>query len=321
MRRRREILGEGLGRVRRRDVAVADHGVEHRLLPHLGRRPVDQGVVERRSADDAGEHRGLRQVEVLRLGVEVDPRRGGRAPGGVGEEDAVQVPLQDLVLGELALDLEREQRLADLAVERRVVADQAELHELLRDGGGALDRTVRFEVDGRGADDTLRIDARFVVEVAVLDRDHRLRQDLAHLRQGLVVSLIAGRVQVGKQRLVVGRIDQRVLGDGRRDVGRLGELVRKRDVAGRGDDEARHRDGEQRKQTQHPARRAGDHVPLAQQPRCARAQADAVGPTRPEYLVAAIQWHRPPPSTVRAVRRSAARTTRSTARSAAPGRR
>ena len=56
VRRRRDVLGECPGRVRGGDLVVADHGVEHRLLAVFRGRPVDQRVVDRRPADDAGEH-------------------------------------------------------------------------------------------------------------------------------------------------------------------------------------------------------------------------------------------------------------------------
>ena len=212
MRGTRQILDERLGRVGRGDLAVADHRVEHRLLALLGRRPVDQGVVDRRPADDPGQHRGLRQVQLVGGGVEVDLRRGRGAPCGVGEKDAVQIPLEDLVLRVLALDLEREQRLTHLAVERRVVADKAQLHQLLGDRRRALGVRVRPEVDDRGTHDALWVDSRLRVEVTVFDRDHCRGQEAAHLGQRLEVRLITGRVKVGQQRRVVRRVNQRVLG-------------------------------------------------------------------------------------------------------------
>src|SRR5207249_5077065 len=119
---------------------------------------VDQWVVDRRSADDPGQHRGLRQVQLAGRGVEVNLRRGRGAPRGVGEKDAVQIPLEDLVLRVLALDLEREQRLTHLAVERRVVADKAQLHQLLGDRRRALGVRVRPE---RSEEHTSELQSRF----------------------------------------------------------------------------------------------------------------------------------------------------------------
>ena len=231
MDRLREVLREGLSGVRRGDLAVADHRVEHDLLPVLGGRPVDERVVDRRTADDPGEHRRLRQVKVLGRLVEIDLRRGRGAPCGVSEEHAVQVPLEDLRLRIVALDLEREQRLAHLAVKRRLAADQTQLYQLLGDRRGAFDRGPGLIVDDRCAHDSLRVDARLRIEVVVLDRDDRLREQGAHLRQRFVVALVTRRVQVREQRLVVGRIDQGVLCNGRVHLARVGQLVRERDVA------------------------------------------------------------------------------------------
>src|SRR5258708_22720773 len=132
VRRRGDVLCERFRRISRGDFSVAQHGLQHVTLSILRRRPVEKWAVQGRTFDDAGEHRGLGQVEVLRLLVEVDLRRGPGAPRGIAEENAVQIHLEDLWLRETAFDLEREQGLANLAVDRWSVTDESQLGELLR---------------------------------------------------------------------------------------------------------------------------------------------------------------------------------------------
>ena len=154
-----------------RYLLVAHHRVQDLALARLRSLPVEQGVVDRRAADETGKHRGLRQIEVLGRLVVVDLRGRGAPPCAVAEERAVQIHLENLVLGELPLDLECKERFPELAVEAHLVADEAQLHELLSDRRGALHALMRTPVDHRRARNATRVDSRLVVEVAVLDAE------------------------------------------------------------------------------------------------------------------------------------------------------
>src|SRR5690606_33822145 len=99
-----------------------------------------------------GEGRRLLQREVRGRLVEVGP--GGRlhAVCTVPEVDMVQVQLEDLVLGELALDLAGDARLQDLASQvalgvRQPLREEIP-RELLRDGATPLLRPARPRVAG-----------------------------------------------------------------------------------------------------------------------------------------------------------------------------
>ncbi len=236
VRRRAQVFLEGLVRVGLRDLAVVDHGGEHLVLPRLGGLPVGERAVQGRAAHQAGEHRRLREVELARRLVEVDLRRGHGAHRGVAEGHAVQIHLEDLRLRVPTLDSKRQQRLGQLALNRRLVAEQAHLDQLLRDRRGALDRVVRAEVDERGARDACRVDAGLVIEVAVLDRHDRAGQRLAHGREGLVVVLVAGRVQVGQHRGAVAREHDRVARHVVVQLRDVRQRRRVRDVPRRGED-------------------------------------------------------------------------------------
>ena len=114
-----ELLLEGCVVLELADVAVAQHGVEHELLPvtDRDRGPSVVGIEFRGSVRYPGQHGGLRDVQVLgRLG-EVRLRGCLGSVCLVSEEDLVQVEGEDLVLRVAALDLEGEHRLLDLSVD------------------------------------------------------------------------------------------------------------------------------------------------------------------------------------------------------------
>src|SRR5581483_10128627 len=134
-------------------------GVEHLALPCLGVLPIAQRAVVAGAADKSGKQGGLREVERARLLVEVDLRRGGGPDGAVAERNVVEVHLEDLALRVRALDLKRQECLTQLAVERRLVTDEAQLDELLRDRRGALDIAACLPVHECGADDAKWVDA------------------------------------------------------------------------------------------------------------------------------------------------------------------
>ena len=146
--------------------------------------------VERaRGGDHRGQQRGLVRLQDRRAGRlvlaaaaaavvvvgEVGPRRRLDAVGAVAEVDLVEVVAEDLLLGPPAREVVRERGLAELLEDRALVlGGERELHELLRDRRGALQRLAGGDVlDGR-AGDAAQVDAAVGVEAAVLDRDDRV---------------------------------------------------------------------------------------------------------------------------------------------------
>jgi hypothetical protein len=89
------------------------------------------------------------------------------------EIDSVEVQLEDLVLGEFALDGERQHGFLDLAPEGAAVGQEDVARELLGDGRSALSPTPRLEAHLERARDADRVDPRVAAEAAILDRDHR----------------------------------------------------------------------------------------------------------------------------------------------------
>lgn len=148
----------------------------------------------------------------------------------LSEEGDVEVVLQDLLLAELFLDLDRVLQLLDLAADRllgglrdlvRVVArllDEDVLHVLLGEGRRALRGPARLHVAVHRAQDALEVDRPVLVEARVLDRDDRLlhvRGDVLQRDDGAVARVDRGdraalAVQDGgalaqRRRLEIGR--------------------------------------------------------------------------------------------------------------------
>ncbi len=145
------------------DVVPADHGA---------RRIADR-IAGGREFRDAGQGRRLGQAQLVQLLAVVIVGRRHDAVGAVAEEDLVQVQLEDLVLAELALHLQRQQHFLELAEIAVLVAEEEVARDLLGDGAAAGHALV---AGGGGQPDRARdaapVQADVLVEVRVLDGDH-----------------------------------------------------------------------------------------------------------------------------------------------------
>ena len=148
---------------------------------------------------DPGEGGGLQDREPARGLAEIGLRGGLDAIGTVAEVHGVEVLLQDRVLAQLLLELDRKERLTNLLGDGPLGRDvDAEpgvridlvgarvyvLDQLLRDRGRTLGRLPLDEVGVGGAQDPRDVDAWMAVEAVVLGRDHRVDDVRRHLRQG-----------------------------------------------------------------------------------------------------------------------------------------
>ncbi len=149
--------------------------------------------------------------------MEVRLRRGLDAVGAAAEVDRVEVVLEDLVLGLLPVDLDRDEQLLGLPGERPVLAEEVVLDVLLGDRRATLGRLAALDRHPDRPGDAGRADRRLVVEVVVLGREDRVLHRLGDLvqRHRLPVDL-RDAVHLG---LAVGVVDDRRLG--RRVVVRL----------------------------------------------------------------------------------------------------
>ena len=240
--------GRRVGRCHRGgDVAELGHPTEHLLAPLARGVGVTQGVVGDRLLHGAGERGGLDQGELAGGLGEVATCGGFDAVGTGTEVGDVEIALEDLVLGERALEGERVPHLLELARQR---ASPGKGRPFWR--GGALDKDVLDvllcqsratasggqSATGRVADEGTQqaagVDTAVVVEAAVLDGHDRLTH---HGRDGRQRNLDAVlHVNGGEHRAVSGQ-DARALRQ-RRGRELVGERFVVLDGASRGDADA-----------------------------------------------------------------------------------
>ncbi len=230
LRELRQPLGARGAAQLRREHARLVHAADHVAVPRgerLLRGLAVGGVVAVGRVDDRGEGGALLDVQLLRRGAEVGAGGGLDAVGPPPEVDRVEVPLEDLLLLHLPLDLEGEDRLLGLAGPGAVLAEVEDLDVLLGDRRGALGVAAGRVVERR-PEDPLGVEPLVGPERAVLRGDDGVLDVVGDLAQ-----LDAGAVLLGElpeDRLAVGVVDIARLG--------LEPLVRVRDVgSGVGDGE------------------------------------------------------------------------------------
>jgi len=200
-------LALGLG-----DLPQLDHAVDHVVAAFQRDLRVLDRVGRDRVADQTRKHGRLGQVQVLRGDPEVVLRRSLHAVRAVAVVADVQVALEDLLLGVLVLQSDREPQFTDLAGEGvlgggcpclGVVAclgglDQDEPDVLLGDARAALGHALRGA--HQCAQGALQVDRAVLEEAVVLDRDLCLLHDRRDVRQRLVDPVLA--VEIGDKRPV-----------------------------------------------------------------------------------------------------------------------
>ena len=167
----------GLRQHRLRARAIDEPGLDHVLqhgrgaLARAGR--IDRRGVARRRLEQAGQQRRLGQRDLGGGLAEVAPGGGVDAVGAGAEIHPVEIQGQDLVLGQMALEPDRQQQLLHLALEMALMRQEQVLGQLLGDRAAALADAAGAQIAERGADDAARIEARMAVEAAVLGGDDR----------------------------------------------------------------------------------------------------------------------------------------------------
>ena len=164
------------------DDARDPHALQHHLLPRHGALAVGHWIGVMRVLRQAGEQGGLCDAQALQRLAEVGLRGGGKAIGALAQEDLVEVDLQDAVLGQGLLHLQRQQDLLGLALGREALGQQHGAHQLLREGGGPLLHAARHHRQ-HGARHAFRIDAVVLPKARVFHRQHGVLQALGDARQ------------------------------------------------------------------------------------------------------------------------------------------
>ncbi|MFK4497445.1 hypothetical protein ABIF86_001736 [Bradyrhizobium japonicum] len=233
------------------------------------------GRVFGRRLEQAGEHRGFRQRHVARGFVEVEVGCAVDAKSAAAHIGAVEIQLENLVLGQAPFQPDREEGFVDLALDGALVAQEQVLGELLGDRGAALADAAGLGVGDESARGAGDVDAEMLVEAAVFGGERRLDQHVRKVfqRDRVVVfdAAAADRVAVA--------VEER-----HRQVGLL-QPVLVRGLAEGGDGEGEHHDqapeaqcrGLRQRLDEHPAFPAAD-IEAVHEGRVALVElADALG--------------------------------------------
>ena len=155
------------------------------------------------------------------------------------EEDLVDVGVHQVRLGEVRIERHRHERLAHLARQRLARVQEVAAHQLLRERARALLDLPGARVHPQGAQDPGRVHPVVRVELAVLDRLQRRRQQRRHLVRGDHDAILAvaredaadqQRLQAQHRHLVAGGIAQPLecaRAGGNREHGRRAALIGK----------------------------------------------------------------------------------------------
>jgi hypothetical protein len=155
------------------------HATQHVLLALLGPLRVHEGVLARRRLRQPGEQGCFGGRELRKVLPEIDVGGRPEAVGALPQEYLVDVELENLVLGEVRLDLECEQHLRQLACEGLFPGQEEGAGHLHRDGAGTL--APALEVGRGGAHHPHVVDAAMLVEPIVLGGEDRGLHDLRHV--------------------------------------------------------------------------------------------------------------------------------------------
>ena len=124
--------------------------------------------VARRRLEHAGEHGGLGEVHLADRLAEIILRRRLDAVGAAAEIGAVEIELEDLGLGVVVLEIDRDERFLDLAGERPLGREEHVLGELLSQRATALYDRVVLRVGSDSAECAHHVDAEMLEEAPIL---------------------------------------------------------------------------------------------------------------------------------------------------------
>ena len=137
-------------------------------------------VEDARPLDQPGELRRLGQIDLAEILAEVDLRRLPEAADierpAPAEIDLVGVVLEDLLLGEALLQLQRDDHLGELARPALALVEPEHARELHAERRRALALAAFLDIDVSGFDDADRVEAAVLEEALVLGRGDRLHQ-------------------------------------------------------------------------------------------------------------------------------------------------
>ena len=191
------------------DVVELQHAPEHVVATHDRLLRIGDGVEPRRRLGQPRDHCELGERELRDRHPVVDLRRGPDPVGPLAEKDLVDVELEDLVLGELTLDLQREEDLVELADVGLLPAEKEIPGHLHGDGAAPRPLLPGTKQVQHGAGQALPVDPGVLEEPVILARENRLDQSLRNFVEAQ--RLAALLAELGEELALAGIDPQRNL--------------------------------------------------------------------------------------------------------------
>ncbi len=110
-------------------------------------------------------------------------RRAVDAEGAAAHVGAVEIELEDFVLGQAGFQPDGEEGFVDLALDGALVGQEQVLGELLGDRGAALAHPAGLRVGNQRAGRASDVDAEMIVEAPILGGERRLDQVIGEFLQ------------------------------------------------------------------------------------------------------------------------------------------
>src|SRR3954447_90486 len=167
----------GISRLCGCDLAVLEHGVDHKIAALLCTIQMIDGRVQRWPFRQSCEQGGLFKRQLLSRLAEVKLRSGFETVHSMSEKNLVRIEREDLRLSETPLDLDGEHGFLHLALPAAIRREEEIAGKLNGQCGCALYLSGRFDVAIRGADDPPEVDAGVFVEILVFNGDESVPQD------------------------------------------------------------------------------------------------------------------------------------------------
>ena len=172
-----EGLVAGCNGLGRSDSSIFEHGIDHQVATLEGAVGMVDRRIHARGFRQAGQHRGFIQAEPLGGLAEVVFGRGLKSVDAVPQVNLIGVEGEDLLLGESALDLNRQERFLDFAVPGPVGRKKKIAGQLHGEGGSTLHFAARFDIAIGRPYDAPNVDPPMPVEVFVFDRDQGIPEN------------------------------------------------------------------------------------------------------------------------------------------------
>ena len=140
----------GFGFFPSQDVPGLAHPRKHPGTPALGAFGIQKRRIGLGRSREASEQGALGQIQLFGVLAEKCPRGRFHAVGAVAEIDLVHIHLENFFLRVVALQLQRQEELADFARQRLLLGKEKDFGKLLRNGRAAFDDAPMAEVCDHG---------------------------------------------------------------------------------------------------------------------------------------------------------------------------